>query len=475
MELTSLPFFVLIIVGLFTYHFFFSSRFSLVVLFGINFCFVGSYISSFIQLLPLLLFVLVGYLVICLVQRYQNKLFFGCSIIFILLLFIYIKKYTVINNIPSIPIPYLIVGVSYILFRILHLVIDVYGGAITKHISFLHYLIYIFFFLTFISGPIQRFQDFLLQLEKWKIEFNREYVLGAFSRISNGYIKIYFSSVLLLYHQKFYGRLDQELSSVLTLMYCGAAIFYCMYLYINFSGYMDVIIGLGKFFGFLLPENFDFPFVARNFLGFWSKWHITLSEWFKYYLFNPLLKKMTYKYPNVSVSQYIGVIAFFITFLIMGIWHGTTLLFFIYGLFLGFGVSVNKLYQVLIKKWMGKKKYKKLTSFLPYSYCCQGMSVSYFVISLTCLWSTPHEFLALIETMGFVGCLCSFLIISTIVSGMSLGISFLMDFGKIVKKPIMFITYFWVPNAWIALKFFFLINMIFIQTNSAPEFVYKAF
>ena len=149
---------------------------------------------------------------------------------------------------------------------------------------------------------------------------------------------------------------------------------------------MDIVIGIGTLLGQSLPENFDKPFTARSFLEFWQRWHMTLSQWFKFYVFNPLLMFLMTWLPSPALTSYLGVLAFFITFLVMGVWHGTTAVFVIYGLLMGAGASINKLWQVACTERLGKKRYRVLTESTAYIYFARGVTVGYFVLALTCLW-----------------------------------------------------------------------------------------
>jgi len=132
--------------------------------------------------------------------------------------------------------------------------------------------------------------------------------------------------------------------------YAGSAVAYTFYLYYNFAGYMDIVIGIGWLLGQNLPENFDRPFSARNIFEFWSRWHMTLSEWFKTYLFNPLMRFLADRVTAPRWLPYLGIIAFFVTFFVMGVWHGSTGVFLIYGLVMGAGASLNKLWQVFMNE-----------------------------------------------------------------------------------------------------------------------------
>src|SRR5205809_926186 len=123
-----------------------------------------------------------------------------------------------------------------------------------------------------------------------------------------------------------------------------------------------------------LPENFDRPFTARNFLEFWQRWHMTLSNWFKLYLFNPLVGALAGRFPSRAAAPYLGVIAFFVTFGVMGVWHGTTTVFVIYGLLMGAGASANKLWQVALARRLGKQGYRRLAENPLYLYGCRGVT-----------------------------------------------------------------------------------------------------
>ena len=101
-----------------------------------------------------------------------------------------------------------------------------------------------------------------------------------------------------------------------------AAALFAVYLYANFSGYMDVVIGTARFLRIELPENFHWPFAATGYIDFWGRWHMTLSTWFKTYVYSPLLMTLMRRYPAASAEPYLGVFAYFVTFFFVGVWHG---------------------------------------------------------------------------------------------------------------------------------------------------------
>jgi D-alanyl-lipoteichoic acid acyltransferase DltB (MBOAT superfamily) len=166
---------------------------------------------------------------------------------------------------------------------------------------------------------------------------------------------------------------------------------YPLYLYFNFSGYTDIVIGVARFLRLTLPGNFDRPFSSTNFLDFWGRWHITLSYWLKTYVYSPLLKTLMQRFPNPRWAAYFGVFSYFVTFFLVGVWHGRTSVFMFFGLLQGFGVSGNKLYQILMTEWLGKKRYKQLCAGIMYRALSRGLTFTFFAFSLVWFWSNWRQ------------------------------------------------------------------------------------
>jgi D-alanyl-lipoteichoic acid acyltransferase DltB (MBOAT superfamily) len=162
------------------------------------------------------------------------------------------------------------------------------------------------------------------------------------------------------------------------------------YLYFSFAGYTDVVRGIGGLLGLDLPENFDRPYAAANFLDFWSRWHISLSDWFKLYVFNPAVKEMIAASGRPALVPYLGAAGYFITFFLMGLWHGVSVRFVLYGLCLGAGVSTNKLYQTMMLRRLGRQRMVALTRRPDYATIAQALAVSFFVLALGFLWIPAH-------------------------------------------------------------------------------------
>lgn len=257
--------------------------------------------------------------------------------------------------------------------------------------------------------------------------------------------------------------------------YGFCAITYTIYLYTNFSGYMDIVIGVGRLLGQDLPENFNKPFLARNFLEFWSRWHMTLSQWFKTYLFNPFMSLLINRVPQPAMVPYLGVTAFFATFFVMGIWHGTTMVFVIYGLLMGAGASVNKLWQLIMVDRLGRQGYRALCEQPFYIYSCRGLTSGFFIIAVTCLWVNMDQLRRLWGNLGPAG-VSSALLLTAMTCGVAM---FLQDFVLVQVRK----WFAWAAvlsqrgvfgNLWSAVQIL-LILIISTFFHKTPEFVYRRF
>jgi D-alanyl-lipoteichoic acid acyltransferase DltB (MBOAT superfamily) len=245
-------------------------------------------------------------------------------------------------------------------------------------------------------------------------------------------------------------------------------------LYANFAGYMDIVIGIGGLLGHSLPENFDRPFLARNFLELWTRWHITLSQWFRTYVFNPLLQLLATRVTSARLAPYLAVVVFFVTFLLMGVWHGATSVFVLYGLFMGAGASVNKLWQQLASKRLGKARYKAWCEKPGVAYASRGLTFAYFAFGLSCLWLNLGELLALAHRLGAAGILLGYLSTSVAAAIAFRGWDLLAAGVERVRSAA------WNEPGLIARNLGLgLLIVLIVSVSSffhkAPEFVYRAF
>lgn len=356
----------------------------------LNVVFAFSFIASPLAAVPLIAFVLAGYGALLVVERRKTGHAVALSVLTLVAVFIWLKRYPFVTAVPSVPFEYAVVGLSYILFRLLHLVLEVGDGAL-KRPSFRRYLAYLFFFPAFLSGPINRYEPFARDLDQ-PAAMDGDEAYRTLRRFLTGFAKVaVVGELIMTAHGLFAGRLDAAVAAggpavMIAGLYAFAAGLYLLFLYANFSGYTDMAIAVARLFGVVLPENFNRPFMASNFQDFWSRWHITLSEWFRIYFFNPLLKLMMGRITSVKAMPYLGVLALFITFVVLGFWHGSSWEYLLTGVLLGTGISLNKLYQVEMTRRLGKKPYQALTKRADYTWASRGLTLAWVSLSLTPFW-----------------------------------------------------------------------------------------
>jgi alginate O-acetyltransferase complex protein AlgI len=276
------------------------------------------------------------------------------------------------------------IGLSYVMFRVIHLIVDAHGDELPDNLRLRDYLGYLFSYLTFLAGPIQRFEMFSDDIAN-QIRMAWWPAIATFAPvIVTGYLK--FTVAAAVFYACFAWSVGPVASVPPAVLDALASLSFAAYLYFSFSGYTDIVRGIGGLIGFDLPENFDRPFAAANFLDFWSRWHISLSDWFKLYVFNPAVKEMISRCGRPALIPYFGAAGYFIAFFLMGLWHGVNARFVLYGLCLGAGVAANKLYQTEVSRRLGRRRFNALTSHPAYSVCAQGLAVSYFILILGYLW-----------------------------------------------------------------------------------------
>jgi D-alanyl-lipoteichoic acid acyltransferase DltB (MBOAT superfamily) len=163
---------------------------------------------------------------------------------------------------------------------------------------------------------------------------------------------------------------------------------------------MDFVIGVARFLRLELPENFDRPFLAVSVIDFWGRWHMTLSHWLKTYVYSPLLLSLMRRFPSPVVQRYCGVLAYFVTFFLVGAWHGQSEKFLIFGLLTGFGISINKAYELILEGRLGGKRYRVLAANELYAGASRGVTFTWFCFTMLWFWSSPQQ---LREFLSFLG------------------------------------------------------------------------
>ena len=231
------------------------------------------------------------------------------------------------------------IGLSYILFRMIHWLVESYKHTIRSR-NFLCYLNYLFFFPTFMAGPIDTLNNFHYWVGHTHVKFNARMLMAGIGRIFFGAVKL----LLIIPYIKPYAIDYQTLVSSLGAWgaVCSTAVLYSLYIYIDFSAYCDTAIGMAYMMGIRTPENFDNPYFSTNISDFWKRWHITFSTFLRIYVFKPFISFLN-RFPIAKYRMVVSVIAYMVTFFVCGIWHGSTLNFVFWGLWHGVGLSVYKL------------------------------------------------------------------------------------------------------------------------------------
>ncbi len=229
------------------------------------------------------------------------------------------------------------IGISFYTFQIMSYVIDVYKKDVKAQKSILDLALYISLFPQLIAGPIVRYVDIEKQIKTRSVNFDSIYI--GMTRFIIG-----FSKKILL---------ADQLSLLVDIVFAenNASIFsnwigiiaYALQIYYDFSGYSDMAIGLGKIFGFDFLENFNYPYISQSIQEFWRRWHISLSSWFRDYVYIPLGGSRKGK-----IRTYLNLI---IVFFLTGLWHGASWNFIVWGLFYVLFLIIERLgfKNILIK------------------------------------------------------------------------------------------------------------------------------
>ena len=240
-------------------------------------------------------------------------------------------------------------GFSYVAFRLIHLIRDRQTGLLPA-LTLREHITYITFFPAFLSGPIDRAERMVEDLRNLpvlvRVDATR-YGEGA-ERIISGLVKKFVIADTLAQGM----TLDAFSSGTLESSY-GAWLLlygYALRLYFDFSGYSDIAIGTGLLFGVRLPENFNYPYFRTNITAFWQSWHMTLSNWARFYVFSPLSRHLLRRKPKPS-STLVVLITQISTMLVIGLWHGVTINFIIWGLWHGIGLWIHKQWSDRTRKW----------------------------------------------------------------------------------------------------------------------------
>lgn len=226
-------------------------------------------------------------------------------------------------------------GFSYVAFRLLHTFLDRMAGRLSSF-SLSEYVNYVIFFPTFVAGPIDRVERFvpnlrtpaMLDRSDW-LEAGKRFALGLFKKF------VLADGLAWMALNETFTRDIHSAGWMWLLLYA-----YSLRIYFDFSGYTDIAIGLGKFLGIRLPENFNSPYLKPNLTMFWSSWHMTLTQWFRSYFSNPFMRAL--RTHNWHLPAYSVILLTQLgTMVLIGLWHGITINFVLWGVWHGIGLFVQ--------------------------------------------------------------------------------------------------------------------------------------
>ena len=333
----------------------------ILLMFSVLFYFYGE--PKYILLM--LIEVLISYVVGLLIDKYKSKNIL-IIVIFIHVLLFGIFKYfnfVIINvnnlfhsnlNLLNVVLP---IGISFYTFQIISYEIDVYNKKVNVQSNILKYFLYVFLFPQLIAGPIVRYQDVNNEIDNRNVTFEmfanglRRFIIGLSKKViiannlgelCNIYLNLGDKSVLFTWI---------------------FAISYMLQIYFDFSGYSDIAIGLGKMLGFNFPENFNYPYMAKSITDFWRRWHMTLSSWFRDYVYIPLggnKKGVLKQIRNILI-----------VWSLTGLWHGASWNFIVWGLYFGI--------LLILEKFILKKYFSNVPKFIKGIYTLFLVMISFVI------------------------------------------------------------------------------------------------
>jgi len=330
------------------------------LLFSLIFYFLGEPKYIIVLLLSCIVNYIFGKLV---VHNKYAKLFLIINIIYNvgqLLIFKYTDFFIYnINNIFNLELGFLYIvmpiGISFFTFQALGYVIDVYNKKHLPSNSLIDFMAYICLFPQLIAGPIVRYSDVEKEIKDRTTTYSKfsegvkRFVIGLSK-------KVLIANVL--------GEFSKDLIEVNLLSSWLKPISYTLQIYFDFSGYSDMAIGLGLMFGFRFLENFNYPLISSSVTEFWRRWHMSLSSWFRDYVYIPLGGN---RKGNIKLVRNIFVVWF-----LTGFWHGASWNFIIWGIYFGVLLVIEKFYL---------KKYLDKTKILKYVYTSIIVVISFLIFS----------------------------------------------------------------------------------------------
>lgn len=233
-----------------------------------------------------------------------------------------------VQNLPNITLP---IGISFYTFQAVSYIMDIYRKKTYANKNYIEFATYLCMFPQLVAGPIVRYIDIESQFSNRKPQINA--VSSGIERFIIGLSKkVLIANTMAQIADEIFNTNISEISSPIAWL---GAFAYAMQIYFDFSGYSDMAIGLGKIFGYNFPENFNYPYISKSIKEFWRRWHISLSSWFRDYLYIPL--------GGNRAGNFRTYINLFIVFFVTGLWHGASWNFIVWGLWHGTFLIIERI------------------------------------------------------------------------------------------------------------------------------------
>ena len=333
----------------------------ILLMFSVLFYFYGE--PKYIILMVIEVFI--SYVVGLLIDKYKSKNILIIGIFIHVLLFGIFKyfNFVIINvnnlfhsnlNLLNVVLP---IGISFYTFQIISYEIDVYNKKVNVQSNILKYFLYVFLFPQLIAGPIVRYQDVNNAID------NRNVTFEMFARGVRRFIIGLSKKVIIANNLGELCNIYLNLGDKSVLFTWIFAISYMLQIYFDFSGYSDIAIGLGKMLGFNFPENFNYPYMAKSITDFWRRWHMTLSSWFRDYVYIPLggnKKGVLKQIRNILI-----------VWSLTGLWHGASWNFIVWGFYFGI--------LLILEKFILKKYFRNVPKFIKGIYTLFLVMISFVI------------------------------------------------------------------------------------------------
>ncbi|WP_302626722.1 D-alanyl-lipoteichoic acid biosynthesis protein DltB [uncultured Eubacterium sp.] len=242
------------------------------------------------------------------------------------------------------------IGISYLTFRVVQIIIEIYDGVI-ESVSVTEFTGFLIFFPTFSCGPIDRSRRF-------ESDFTKTYKRSEYLELFGiGLEKMIWGLLYKFVLAELGYKVMMLVTEPTLLNEIAYAYTYGIYMFFDFAGYSLMAVGTGYMLGIKVPDNFNKPFLSKDMKDFWARWHITLSEWFRDFIFTRFVMASMKKkrFPTRLTTASVG---FIINMLVMGVWHGLGTCYILYGLYHGVLLALTEIYQKKSKFYKRNKKKK---------------------------------------------------------------------------------------------------------------------